>query len=68
MVNFFTKIFGSNKLAKGESQAQDLIEERIEGLIENGRFDLSFETEMVSNEHGRKCHNNIAQMSPQITL
>lgn len=42
MAGFFSKLFGSKKSAETEVEA--LLQETVQGLLERGNFDLSYET------------------------
>ena len=49
MANFFTKLFSKNKNQLSGSP-EDMIQQVLDGIIEKGNFDLSFE--ITPNEEG----------------
>ncbi|MFZ4404664.1 MAG: protein jag [Pseudobdellovibrionaceae bacterium] len=57
MAGFFSKIFGGKK--SPAKTAQDLVESTLEGLIEKGRFDLTYEIEVNGNGENPEMKINL---------
>ena len=51
MSGFFSKLFGGGK-KKGASDVESLVSSSVEGLIEKGQFDLTFELRSEADDKG----------------
>ena len=49
MANFFTRLFGKNEKTEGDSDAEKMIREALEGVIKTAGFDLEFDMEAVED-------------------